>query len=183
MIFDSTKNYLSLPTIAKLTVIAQMVVAHANLYAQERFCSLIPSGTSATDAFSERYGANYNAVIDAAKKGQENGDCGTILCFAGWYACLFETPEQYLAIVKAGVQQGGFEDNTFLINARNGLGLDRRQARALFGHPDEWPYEFKIRYNKAKTPKGRAKAGHDRIMAFIKEYTAPKVRKSKKTEV
>lgn len=50
--------------------------------------------------------------------------------------------------------------------ARNVLGLSMAEGNRLF-YLHEWPYKYQGAYNHAKSPKGRARAGHNRIRHFI----------------
>lgn len=76
--------------------------------------------------------------------------CGTAACIAGW-ANLFTK----------------YFDESSSIHAQQVLGLDENEAESLF-YDDNWPEPFRTRYQKAKTPKQRAKIACQRIDHLIK---------------
>ena len=109
--------------------------------------------------------ATNPAYISVEKK----PPCNTICCFAGW-ALALSTPKESLNVEFGDDYIGGF----FKINgkvsgapeAEEALGITRDQGDRLF-YEWEWPKKFQTRYFKAKTARGKAKVGSDRIDHFI----------------
>lgn len=92
--------------------------------------------------------------------------CGTVGCIAGW-ACMLNGDKP---------TPGGGSQIYFFSRGQELLGLTKDQADRLFTAPalafewksaPTWPKKFARRYEKAKTPKGRASATLARIEHFI----------------
>lgn len=88
----------------------------------------------------------------------EESPCGTTACIAGWAVAIhgrFKSLKQGYAL----------ESHPCRLAERL-LKLDESISRNLF-HVEDWPSEFSYRYDRCKTPRGRAKVAADRIDRFI----------------
>lgn len=85
--------------------------------------------------------------------------CGTIACLGGWIALFTykRPPRSGFSFRKIG----------------QALGVTSRQVSALCSYTTStsgkrWPAQYAKRYNRATTPRGRAKIAAERIEHFIK---------------
>lgn len=102
--------------------------------------------------------------------GPEAPRCNTVGCIAGWAVLLKEhkktetfqqARQRFYAEVKIKPRLN------YCDRAQRLLKLERTQAYRLF-YVNEWPDKFQRDYNRAETPRGRAKATIARIAHFIK---------------
>ena len=103
----------------------------------------------------------------------QNELCGTKCCIAG-HVVKLKRPALWEQALKEARREGdGFPTRpTFREmwrTAKSSLRITQQQAESLCGYSRHWPHEFRIRYDMATTGRERAKVGHDRIMAFIKD--------------
>lgn len=107
---------------------------------------------------------NQNITIEKGKPGQSYREdtnfkqgtlpkCGTTACIGGWALSL-----------SFGARVFNFT------RARRVLGISTEEAEKLFSYTwdNSWPTKFKVAYNKAKTPRQRARIAFNRIEHFIK---------------
>jgi hypothetical protein len=97
----------------------------------------------------------------------EDSPCGTNSCIGGT-AAMLDNPRQYMRWLKDQSQ------DEVRFAATHALGLTESQAGRLFYLKDwsddeqGWPASFSNRYNRATTPKARARIAFERIHHFIK---------------
>ncbi len=90
--------------------------------------------------------------------------CGTACCIAGWAIALAENLKPNEAWDSVCETEGEAEAHDI---AKELLGLTENQADRLFYH-EEWPHEFRDRYNCARSTTQKATVAAKRLARFIK---------------
>jgi hypothetical protein len=92
--------------------------------------------------------------------------CGNVGCIAGW-ACLLSEKEGRTLAAKGRALIDRYRYTDYKTNGREALDLSREQADRLF-FLDVWSKRLAEEYDRARTPKGRARVVARRIDLFIR---------------